>query len=414
MEIKKGYRQTEAGVIPNDWEVKKLGELGKFSKGQGIRKDEAQSGDTPCVRYGEIYTKHDNVIKEFYSFISPSVAKTAKRIKQGDILFAGSGETKEEIGKCVANIYNEEAYAGGDVVIYSPSNTDSLLLGYLLNSPPIVRQKSSKGQGDAVVHISAKSLKDVVIPLPRTKSEQSAIASVLSETDSLIASLEKLISKKKAVKKGTMQALLTGKIRLPGFTKKWTSKRIGEISNVESGGTPSTLVASYWGGNVRWMNSGELNLKEIYDVENRITELGVKNSSTKLIPRKCVLIGLAGQGKTRGTVAINFVELCTNQSIAAIFPNYSFLSEFLYYNLDSRYDELRLLSAGDGGRGGLNLTIIKNLVVQLPEKDEQIAIAHSIGDMDKELEKLILKLRKYQNLKQGLMEHLLTGKIRLV
>ena len=163
------------------------------------------------------------------------------------------------------------------------------------------------------------------------------------------------------------------------------------------------------------MSSGELHSKRIYDVEDRITEAGLKNSSTKKIPLGCVLIGLAGQGKTRGTVAISCVELCTNQSIAAIYPCAEVSSEFLYFNLDNRYDELRGLSTGDGGRGGLNLTIIKNLEVGMPkDRAEQTRIATILTDMDAEIDVLETKLSKYKEIKQGMMQNLLTGQIRLI
>ena len=114
----------------------------------------------------------------------------------------------------------------------------------------------------------------------------------------------------------------------------WEVKSLGDITRIQAGGTPSTLFEAYWNGNIRWMNSGELNLKRVYEVEGRITELGLNNSSTHLIPKGCVLIGLAGQGKTRGTAAINYVDLCTNQSIAAIFPSKFHSSDFLYQYLD--------------------------------------------------------------------------------
>lgn len=193
----------------------------------------------------------------------------------------------------------------------------------------------------------------------------------------------------------------------------WEVKKISQITTATAGGTPSTFVKEYWSGNILWMNSGELNNKRIFDVENRITDLGLKNSSTKLIPSNSVLIGLAGQGKTRGTAAINYVELCTNQSIAAIFPSDSFISEYLYFNLDFRYDELRLLSTGDGGRGGLNLTIIKNLDIAFPSKSEQQTIANTLTDIDQlinSLEKIIIKKL---NIKQGAIQELLSGRKRL-
>jgi len=194
----------------------------------------------------------------------------------------------------------------------------------------------------------------------------------------------------------------------------WEVKRVIEFTNATAGGTPSTSVSSYWGGNIKWMSSGELSNKRIYNVEKRITELGLANSSTHLISKLCILVGLAGQGKTRGTVAINFVELCTNQSIGAILPDKSYYSEYLFHNLDSRYAELRRLSTGDGGRGGLNTTLLRNLKIPLPKNlKEQIAIATILSDTDmliKHLEKLITKKK---NIKQGTMQQLLTGKKRL-
>jgi len=226
--------------------------------------------------------------------------------------------------------------------------------------------------------------------------------------------LEQLILKKRQLKQGAMQELLTGKTRLPGFKLEWTVKCIAGFTTCTAGGTPSTKVPRYWGGSIRWMNSGELNLKIVTEVEGRISEEGLRNSSTKMIPANCVLVGLAGQGKTRGTVAINLIPLCINQSIAAIIPDPTFLSKYLYYNLDLRYEELRELSSGEGGRGGLNLGIINSLIVNLPSLAEQNAIVEILSDMDAEIVALEAKLAKARLLKQGMLHELLTGNIRLV
>jgi len=160
----------------------------------------------------------------------------------------------------------------------------------------------------------------------------------------------------------------------------WEVKRIGKITKTLAGGTPSTTKREFWGGVIKWMSSGDLNLKRVYDVEGRITELGLKSSSTRLLPPKCVLIGLAGQGKTRGTVAMNMVELCTNQSVAAILPCHEIDENYLFHNLDFRYDELRQLSTGDGGRGGLNLNIINSVHLPLPPLPEQTRIAEVLSE----------------------------------
>lgn len=213
-----------------------------------------------------------------------------------------------------------------------------------------------------------------------------------------------------------MQELLTGKRRLDGFGGKWRKYRIRDLAEVSSGGTPSTSVPEFWGGNIPWMNSGELNLKIIYDVQGRITERGLENSSTHMIPAYCVLIGLAGQGKTRGTTAFNIIPLCINQSIAAIYPNQDkFNSKYLYFLMDTKYDELRELSSGGGGRGGLTKKIIEDFEVFIPlDLEEQTAIAILLTDMDSEVEKLNKKLLKYHEIKQGMISELLTGRIRLI
>lgn len=205
--------QTRLPGFRGEWEVKRLGEIGVFLKGSGVKKDESLSGAHPCIRYGEIYTRHHDYVKEFHSFISADVALTARLLKKGDILFAGSGETREEIGKCVAFIDDLEAYAGGDIVILRPQGTNPLFLGYALNTPGINRQKASKGQGDAVVHIGSSALADIVLALPPLP-EQTAIAEVLSDMDAEIAALERRREKTLALKQGMMQELLTGRTRL--------------------------------------------------------------------------------------------------------------------------------------------------------------------------------------------------------
>jgi type I restriction enzyme S subunit len=188
------------------------------------------------------------------------------------------------------------------------------------------------------------------------------------------------------------------------FPQFWDVKQIKELAFTTAGGTPFTGNREFWGGNIPWMNSGELNLKTVRDVEGRITEKGLENSSTKLIPKHCVLIGLAGQGKTRGTVATNEIELCTNQSIAAIFPGKEFNYKYLYYNLELRYQELRELSDGGGGRGGLNLFLINNLELPLPNLSEQKAIAEALSDIDELINILNVERSKLINMRLSFIQ----------
>lgn len=196
-----------------EWSNKCLGDLGVFLKGAGVKKDEALSGNLPCIRYGEIYTKHHDWIRGFESWISQSIAATATKINYGDVLFAASGETKAEIGKSVSYVDQRDAYAGGDIIILRTKSADPLFLGYYLNTEPVRQQKSSRGQGDAVVHIVTNALAAIKVALP-SMEEQKAIATVLSDMDIELSALESRLDKARQIKQSMMQELLTGRIRL--------------------------------------------------------------------------------------------------------------------------------------------------------------------------------------------------------
>ena len=198
-------------------------------------------------------------------------------------------------------------------------------------------------------------------------------------------------------------------MRFPGFEGEWDKLKVRDFTRVVAGATPATDKKEYWGGVIRWMNSGELNLKRVYEVQGRITQLGYDKTSTKIIPPHSVLIGLAGQGKTRGTAAMNYVELCTNQSIASILPSDSFYSEFLYQNVESRYKELRDISSGDGGRGGLNLQMIYNLYIPHCSMQEQKKIGDFLYLLDQRIAIQNKVIEKYESLIKALA-HEIIGK----
>ena len=197
-----------------EWSDYLLGDLGVFIKGSGISRAESNSGRIPAVRYGELYTAHQNYVTHFVSHISKEVAAKAKQVYKGDILFAASGETKTEIGKCAAIIDDQTVYAGGDILIFRPHEPHNpVFMGTLLNTAEVCRQRAEKGQGDAVVHIHADSLGSIKIKMPEIK-EQDAIAEILLGMDKEIEILEKKLEKYRQIKQGMMQQLLTGKIRL--------------------------------------------------------------------------------------------------------------------------------------------------------------------------------------------------------
>lgn len=199
------------------WRRFRLDELGSFTKGRGIRRKDVCEEGVPCIRYGELYTHYDNYILRPISRVSQQVAQTALPISSGDLLFAGSGETAGEIGKCAAYIGDQPAVAGGDIVVLRNSDHDPVFLGHLMNSRPVAKQKARLGQGNAVVHIYARHLSQIETKLPQLE-EQQAIAKVLMDMDTEITALENERKKIAAIKKGMMQELLTGRTRLDSFT----------------------------------------------------------------------------------------------------------------------------------------------------------------------------------------------------
>ena len=206
--------RTRLSGFTTPWQKVKLGEIGNFDKGAGVPKEKIVSEGCKAITYGEIYTKYDYVIKDFASYIDSDTAQTSKQISTGAILFAGSGETLEDIGKCVAFIDNDKAYAGGDIIIFNPSiEVDSLVLSYILNSPVAIAQKRRYGQGHSVVHIYQKDLARIEFELP-SLPEQKAIAEVLTAADNEIAIHHKKLEALRLQKRGLMQQLLTGKTRV--------------------------------------------------------------------------------------------------------------------------------------------------------------------------------------------------------
>ncbi len=394
MELREGYKKTEIGVIPDEWDVKTIGQIGFFSKGKGIRKDEAQSGDIPCVRYGELYTLHGDYIKFFGSFISREVSRTSKKLKSGDILFAGSGETKEEIGKSAAFLYDIEAYAGGDVIILSPQYGDSLFYGFLFNSTLVNKQKANKGQGDAIVHIHASSLSDILIPLP-PHPEQQAIAAVLSDVDGLISSLTKLINKRKNIKQGAMQELLTGMKRLEGFSGEWVQTTLDEVCEMITTGKLDANAMKREGQYRFYTCAKDYFLIDEYAFDAEALLISGNGANVGYIHYY--------KGKfnayQRTYVIIGFTE------------NILFIKLFLEKHLADRIST----EVNAGNTPYIKMDTLTDMIISLPAtREEQTAIANILSDMDTEIEALEQKLNKYKTIKQGMMQELLTGRIRLV
>ena len=186
---------------------------------------------------------------------------------------------------------------------------------------------------------------------------------------------------------------------------------MGDVAEFFSGGTPSTSVQEYYNGNIYWITSGDLNKIRITYVEGRITEKGLNNSSSKLIKENTLLIAL--YGATAGVTAISKIDAAINQAVLAIIPNNNYSNIFLFYML-TFLKEWIIFTYTQGGQPNLSGNIIKSIESAFPSFKEQTRIATILSDMDTEIENLEHKLNKYKQIKQGMMQQLLTGKIRLV
>ena len=184
-------------------------------------------------------------------------------------------------------------------------------------------------------------------------------------------------------------------------------KKLGEIAKCYSGATPKTNISNYWdNGTIPWMNSGEVNLGRVFQTEKKITQLGYDSCSTKMVPPHTVVVALAGQGKTRGTVAITEIELCTNQSLCAIEVQQDIVnSYFLWHYLRGQYQTLRRISSGDGTRGGLNQNMIRNFEIPVPPMAVQRKIVEILdnfsnltAELEAELEERKRQYEYYRNL----------------
>jgi len=267
-------------------------------------------------------------------------------------------------------------------------------------------------ESTGVPQLTVPQIENIEVALP-DYTQQVATAEALSDIDSLLSSLQKLIEKKKAIKQGAMQELLTGKKRLPGFSGEWSKQQLGDICNIVNGGTPSTSIAEFWNGKILWCTPTDItscSTKYIYTTESKITESGLKASSATLLPKGALLLCSRA---TIGEVRIAGNTICTNQGFKSLVVHQNISNEWLYYMV-----HVLKFNMLEKAIGSTFLEISKKDLAELdiivPEFTEQKAIAQVLSDMDNEIELLEKKLAKYQQIKQGMMQELLTGRIRLV
>jgi type I restriction enzyme S subunit len=391
-----GYKRTEIGVIPDDWVVKELGKIFLVSAGGDF--DPTQSSQVKDKSHP--YPVYSNALsnKGLHGF------STNNEHKQNSITVTARGT----LG--VANYRDHPFTAIGRVLVLEPNTSlDGRYFADFINEKIEFAVEST-----GVPQLTAPQIsryKVAVPPLP----EQRAIAEVLSDVDALIAALDRLIAKKRAIKQGAMQQLLTGKTRLPGFSGTWDVKRLDTVAEICNGGTPSTNQPEYWDGETMWCTPTDVTalegFKYLSKTTRTITPLGLGASSAELIPAHSIVMTSRA---TIGECAINTVPVATNQGFKSFVPFDDIDVEFLYYLLRTKKHDFLSMCSGSTFPE-ISKSEVAAFEIEIPaNKKEQSAIAIVLSDMDAEIAALEARRDKTRAIKRGMMQELLTGRIRLV
>lgn len=401
--------------IPGDWSVITLGNYAQIFRGGSPRPIQAflttSDQGVNWIKIGDV-SEEDKFIKSTEEKIVPEGVSYSRMVFRGDLILSNSMSYGRPY---IMNI--EGCIHDGWLVIQKYDRVfDRDYLYYALSSGLTMKQYVAMAAGSSVQNLNKKKVSKVVLPCPRI-SEQKSIAEVLSDIDTLIIDLKKLIRKKKDICQGTMQMLLSGKHRLDGYSSSWRTSELSKVTSRIGVGLATSVTQYYRGsGTIIFRN---LNIKENYlddtDVLYLEEEFASRNSN-KAIHKGDVLtvhtgyVGISCVVPEKYDGALTFTTLITTTNKKELLPEY--LSYHLNSSLGHRVIENLQTS---GGRKNLNVSDFEKYTLTFPKDiNEQRAIVSVLADMDVEIRKFEEKLSKYQKLKQGMMEELLTGKVRLM
>lgn len=402
------YKQTEVGLVPSEWEVIPLGEIFKFKNGLNKAKEFFGYG-TPIVNYMDVFQRTHLSAEGITGRVDVNTREiSAYGVRQGDVFFTRTSETAEEIGlAAVIDTVDQDTVFSGFILRARPidQSLDTKFKGYCFSAKYFRQQVIARASYTTRALTNGRSLSAAFLarpPLP----EQRAIAAALSDVDALLATQGALIAKRRAIKQGTMQELLTGKRRLPGFDGEWKIKRLGEISEITIGRTPPRLNQAMWNGQHTWLSIADISGKHVSASKEQITDLAAQ--SMEHVPAGTLMMSFK---LSIGRLCFAGSDLYTNEAICA-FRDLTADAEFLYYMLGRVDFSLYGKQAVKGYT--LNKESLRLVEVPLPMIEEQTAIAQVLSDMDADIAALEKCRAKTALLKQGMMQELLTGRTRLV
>lgn len=404
MEVSVGYKQTEVGVIPEDWEVTKLGDLIDYTKGYAFKSNVYTSDGVRIVRVSD--TTYDSIVDTMPVFVPRKSASQYSRwrLRENDLVVSTVGSKPPMYDSMVGKvIIIKHQYDGAllnqNAVLFRDKKKrpyfQQILLNHFRSKRYLVFIESIFRGNANQASITLKELFDFAIPCPLADTEQRAIAIALSDVDALIAKLDLLIAKKRDLKQAAMQQLLTGQTRLLGFSGEWEVKRLGDVASINKG-TQLHSSESTDSGRFAHLNGG-------------INPSGYTEAANTLGGT----IAISEGGNSCGYVQFMLEPYwCGGHCYSVISRGID--NGFLYHALKGQQSALMALRVGSG-LPNVQKTALLNFEVFFPaDKGEQVAIATVLSDMDTVLAALEARRDKTRALKQGMMQELLTGRIRLV
>jgi type I restriction enzyme S subunit len=417
MELKAGYKQTDVGVIPQDWEVRAFGKNYSEPSRNGIYKSaDYQGSGARIVNMGEMFG-FDFISNQEMSRVRLTPKELATNgLRDGDLLFGRRSVVPAGAGKCSLVIEPIEPLTFESSIIrvrLEQSEANSQFHYYFFASPIGRTVMSFIIAGTNVKGIRGSELRELKIPYP-SLPEQRAIATALSDVDALLAALDRLIAKKRDLKQATMQQLLTGQTRLSGFSGEWEVKRLGDVASFFKGkGLPKSAINA--NGLLPCIHYGELFTRYSETISETFSRTDASDATFRSISNDVLMPtsdvtprGLAKASCVRTTGVVLGGDILIIRSDEKLI-NGSFLSYMI------RFEENQVLQLVTGSTVyhlyGADMKKFKFLMPPLPEQN---AIVVMLGDIDAELTALEQRRDKTRALKQGMMQELLNGRTRLI
>jgi type I restriction enzyme S subunit len=392
------YKETELGLLPKDWEVRKLSDFAEVKYGKSNPRD---IGSIPVVGSSGVFSHTSKPLTDF-----PTIVIGRK---------GNAGKVWLFLEPCFPS----------DTTFYLEwkEKVDVKYIFEYLTSKPL----SGEHAKTTVPSLTRPDLENQKVPFPQTH-EQQKIVFVLSKIQNAKEKTGAVINSLKELKKALMKHLFTyGAVSLEDAEKiqkketeigmipeGWKETRVKNYcKQILTGGTPRTEIKEYYQpAEIPWMKSGEIQGNRIRRINTFISKKGLENSNAKMLPKNSVVIALAGRGKTRGTTSILDIECTCNQSVVCMVPNDDMVAEFLHYYLANMYTYIRNLT-GDKDRTGLNKEIVGNLPLFLPNKSEQGQIASILSSVDSKTEAEERKEEALDELFKSMLYNLMSAKIRV-